>query len=53
MENRRQWAALGAEPDPELARYLEDERVALMLQNDEFMDELRRNREFMDALDVG
>ena len=24
-----------------------------MLQNDEFMDELRRNREFMDALDVG
>ena len=53
MENRRQLAALGAEPDPELARYLEDERVALMLQNDEFMDELRRNREFMDALDVG
>ena len=27
--------------------------MALMLQNDEFMDELRRNREFMDALDVG
>ncbi|KAF0298740.1 CUE domain-containing protein 1 [Amphibalanus amphitrite] len=51
-ENRRQLAALGSQPDPELAQYLEDERVALMLQNDEFMDELRRNREFMDALDV-
>ena len=31
---------------------LEDERIALMLQNEEFMAELRRDTEFMSALDM-
>ena len=31
-------------------QFLEDERVALMLQNEEFMAELRRDHEFMSAL---
>jgi hypothetical protein len=32
------------------AQYLEDERLALMMQNEEFMAELRGDREFMTAL---
>ena len=34
------------------AQYLEDERIALMLQNEEFMAELRRDTEFMTALEM-
>lgn len=34
------------------AQFLEDERVALMLQNEEFMSELRRDQEFMCALEM-
>ena len=32
-------------------QFLEDERIALMLQNEEFMAELRRDHEFMSALE--
>uniref|UniRef100_A0A8C4KZL6 CUE domain containing 1 n=1 Tax=Equus asinus TaxID=9793 RepID=A0A8C4KZL6_EQUAS len=34
-------------------QYLEDERVALFLQNEEFMKELQRNRDFLLALERG
>jgi hypothetical protein len=34
------------------AQFLEDERIALMLQNEEFMSELRRDHEFMSALEM-
>jgi len=33
-------------------QFLEDERIALMLQNEEFMAELRRDHEFMSALEM-
>ncbi|XP_048339137.1 CUE domain-containing protein 1 [Sphaerodactylus townsendi] len=32
-------------------QYLEDERIALFLQNEEFMKELQRNRDFLLALE--
>uniref|UniRef100_T1IM07 CUE domain-containing protein n=1 Tax=Strigamia maritima TaxID=126957 RepID=T1IM07_STRMM len=51
-ENARQQRRLSAgDCDPELARYLEDERVALLLQNEEFVQELRRNKDFMSTLE--
>ncbi|KAM8904655.1 CUE domain-containing protein 1b isoform 1-T6 [Spinachia spinachia] len=39
------------EQDKKLKQYLEDERIALFLQNEEFMRELQRNREFLVALE--
>jgi len=42
-----------AEQDIKLKQYLEDERIALFLQNEEFMRELQRNREFLIALERG
>ncbi|KAM9801208.1 CUE domain-containing protein 1b [Neosynchiropus ocellatus] len=39
------------ERDQRLKQYLEDERIALFLQNEEFMRELQRNREFLIALE--
>jgi hypothetical protein len=33
--------------DTELAQYLDDERIAIMLQNREFMYQLRNDKEFM------
>lgn len=48
-ENALAREAVG-ESDAELAQYLKDERIALFLQNDEFINELRTNREFMTAL---
>ncbi|KAL6471210.1 hypothetical protein MHYP_G00198600 [Metynnis hypsauchen] len=45
-------AASGAsEQERKLKQYLEDERIALFLQNEEFMKELQRNREFLIALE--
>ncbi|XP_071327643.1 CUE domain-containing protein 1b isoform X2 [Trachinotus anak] len=41
----------GTEQDKKLKQYLEDERIALFLQNEEFMRELQRNREFLIALE--
>ncbi|TRY54110.1 hypothetical protein DNTS_031160 [Danionella cerebrum] len=40
-----------SEQDRKLKQYLEDERIALFLQNEEFMKELQRNREFLIALE--
>lgn len=42
-----------SEQDRKLKQYLEDERIALFLQNEEFMRELQRNREFLIALERG
>ncbi|XP_061781485.1 CUE domain-containing protein 1b [Nerophis lumbriciformis] len=39
------------EQDKKLKQYLEDERIALFLQNEEFMRELQRNRDFLVALE--
>ncbi|KAM4628078.1 CUE domain-containing protein 1b [Polymixia lowei] len=39
------------EQERKLKQYLEDERIALFLQNEEFMRELQRNREFLVALE--
>ncbi|XP_041751327.1 CUE domain-containing protein 1-like isoform X2 [Coregonus clupeaformis] len=46
---------VGMETDQErkLKQFLEDERIALFLQNEEFMKELQRNREFLIALERG
>lgn len=39
--------------DSRWKQYLEDERIALFLQNEEFMKELQRNRDFLLALERG
>lgn len=39
--------------DPELTQYLEDERIALFLQNEEFFQELKDNKEFLSTLERG
>lgn len=39
--------------DVELKRFLEDERLAIFLQNEEFMRELRHNKDFMISLERG
>ncbi|XP_064460775.1 CUE domain-containing protein 1-like isoform X2 [Ornithodoros turicata] len=49
MEENERQRRLGA--TEELAQYLEDERIAILLQNEEFVRELRRNQEFMSTLD--
>ncbi|XP_077578614.1 CUE domain-containing protein 1b isoform X3 [Stigmatopora nigra] len=43
--------ARATEQERKLKQYLEDERIALFLQNEEFMRELQRNREFLVALE--
>lgn len=51
QENERQRLQLASSlDDAEAAQYLEDERIAIFLQNEEFVSELRRNKEFMSAL---
>lgn len=42
-----------SEQEHKLKQYLADERIALFLQNEEFMKELQRNREFLIALERG
>ncbi|KAM9453078.1 CUE domain-containing protein 1-like isoform 1-T5 [Salvelinus alpinus] len=44
-------AGVGTEQERKLKQYLDDERIALFLQNEEFMRELQRNREFLVALE--
>ncbi|KAK4336624.1 hypothetical protein RND71_043736 [Anisodus tanguticus] len=48
-ENERQRMNINVD-NPETAQYLEDERIAIMLQNEEFVSELKRNKEFLNAL---
>jgi hypothetical protein len=52
-ENQQRRGALDSLGDPELDRYLEDERIALFLQNEEFMAELRWNKDFLSTLEKG
>ncbi|KAM4699880.1 CUE domain-containing protein 1 isoform 1-T2 [Discoglossus pictus] len=47
--SKKQQSAIDQER--KLKQYLEDERIALFLQNEEFMRELQRNREFLLALE--
>nr|CAD7396018.1 unnamed protein product [Timema cristinae] len=51
VENKRVRGVLCDVGDPELDRYLEDERIALFLQNEEFMAELRWNKDFLCMLE--
>lgn len=44
---------VATEQERKLKQYLDDERIALFLQNEEFMRELQRNREFLLALEKG
>lgn len=39
--------------DKQLERFLEDEKLAMVLQNQEFMRELRHNKDFMLSLEKG
>lgn len=41
----------GSMGDRELERFLEDEKLAMVLQNEEFMRELRHNKDFMLSLE--
>ncbi|XP_025088955.1 uncharacterized protein LOC112561031 isoform X2 [Pomacea canaliculata] len=50
-ENERRRRLASADLDPELAQYLEDERLALILQNSEFLRELRDDEDFMQTLE--
>ncbi|KAF7491537.1 CUE domain-containing protein 1 [Sarcoptes scabiei] len=49
-ENQRNRQMTSSSVDPEMAQYLEDERFAILLQNEEFVRELRMNQEFMSSL---
>ncbi|XP_048220902.1 CUE domain-containing protein 1 isoform X2 [Perognathus longimembris pacificus] len=44
-------APMTSDQDSRWKQYLEDERIALFLQNEEFMKELQRNRDFLLALE--
>lgn len=53
-ENQRVRGVLGdSAADPDLDQFLEDERIALFLQNEEFMAELRWNKDFIHVLEKG
>lgn len=49
-ENERRRKRTSIDMDPEMSQYLEDERLAIMLQNSEFLQELRGNDDFMQTL---
>lgn len=50
-ENERNRQITSLNVDPELAQFLEDERFAILLQNEEFVRELRLNHDFMSTLE--
>ncbi|XP_055862402.1 CUE domain-containing protein 1-like isoform X2 [Biomphalaria glabrata] len=50
-ENERRRHLTSMDVDPDMAQYLEDERLAIMLQNSEFLQELRGDRIFMMTLE--
>lgn len=52
-ENERKRQSNTTVSDPELVQYLEDERIALFLQNKEFFQELKDNKEFLSTLERG
>lgn len=49
--NEQRRSSLAAEFDPELAQQLEDEKLALALQNEEFLEILQQNEDFMKTLE--
>uniref|UniRef100_A0A6P6XRR6 CUE domain-containing protein 1-like n=1 Tax=Dermatophagoides pteronyssinus TaxID=6956 RepID=A0A6P6XRR6_DERPT len=51
-QNKRNRQITSMNDDPEMAQYLEDERFAILLQNEEFVRELRMNQDFMSTLDA-
>lgn len=51
-ENKRQQSAV-RKNDKQSQQRLEDERIALLLQNEVFLEELRRNPDFISSLDRG
>lgn len=50
-ENERKRQSNTSVNDPDLVQYLEDERIALFLQNKEFFQELKDNKEFLSTLE--
>ncbi|KAK3084994.1 hypothetical protein FSP39_022547 [Pinctada imbricata] len=50
-ENERRRRKAVKNVDLEMSQYLEDERLAIMLQNTEFLEELRGNEDFMKTLE--
>lgn len=52
-ENERRRRTISHDFDPETSQFLEDERLAIMLQNSEFLQELRGNEDFMKTLERG
>lgn len=52
-ENERRRRKAVMDVDPGMSQYLEDERLAIMLQNSDFMEELRANEDFMKTLERG
>lgn len=53
QENERKRLSNTSVNDPDLVQYLEDERIALFLQNKEFFQELKDNKEFLSTLERG
>ena len=51
-ENERRRKRTSIDMDPEMSQYLEDERLAIMLQNSEFLQELRGKNDFMQTLQM-
>ena len=52
VKNSTKGGTTSAEATAARNQYLEDERIALMLQNEEFMAELQKDSEFMSALEM-
>lgn len=52
-ENERRRRSTSHDIDPELMQYLDDERLAIVIQNSEFLQELRGNEDFMKTLEKG
>ncbi|CAI9715779.1 domain-containing 1-like [Octopus vulgaris] len=50
-ENERRRRSTSQDIDPELTQYLADEHLAIVIQNSEFLQELRGNEDFMKTLE--
>ena len=53
QQQRDQLQSTVGQADPERAQYLEDERLAICLQNEEFLRELRDDEDFIKTLERG
>ena len=52
-ENERRLQEVDVNNDPDVLQMLKDERLALILQNEEFLNELRNDKDFMKVLERG